>query len=158
LDLDRGRALSLHLLDVPRDVCGELLVGGGAGGRDGGADPAGGVRLAGHPGRELLRAVAGEHQVAVAVDEAGEHGAAARADDLVGGGGRGGRADPADPGAVDDQRSVAEDAEKMVSSGMVLYRTISYGTVPFGIVRDELTDVGDQDGHSAPIAASSSSP
>ena len=36
-------------------MAGELLVGGGPGRGDGGADPAGGVRLPGHPGRELLR-------------------------------------------------------------------------------------------------------
>ena len=72
LDLDGRGALPAHLVDEPGEVRGQLLVGGGAGGGDGGADAAGGVRRAGHPGRELLGAVAGEHQVAVRVDEAGD--------------------------------------------------------------------------------------
>ena len=107
LDLDGGRALAAHLGDQPGDVAGELLVGGGAGGGDGGADAAGGVRRAGHPGRELRRPVAGEDQVGVAVDEAGEHRAAAGVDLLVGGRRVGGRADPGDLRALDDERGVA---------------------------------------------------
>ena len=70
LDLDRRGALALHLGDEPAEVRGELLVGRRAGRGDRGADAAGGVGLAGHPGRELGRPVAGEHQVRVAVDEA----------------------------------------------------------------------------------------
>ena len=66
LDLDRGRALPAHLVDEPGQVRGELLVGGGAGRGDRGADAAGRVRRPGHPGRELLGPVAGEHQVASA--------------------------------------------------------------------------------------------
>ena len=104
LDLDGRGALAAHLLDQPGDVRGELLVGRGPGGGHGGADPAGGVRLAGHPGRELLRPVAGEDQVAVAVDEPREHRAAAGVDDLVGVRHVGGPADPGDPAALDDQR------------------------------------------------------
>ena len=93
LDLQRGGALAAHLLDQPRDVGGELLVGRGAQRGDGGADAARGVGLAGHPGGELGRPVAGEDQVGVGVDEAGDHRAAAEVDALVGrrGGGWPGR-------------------------------------------------------------------
>ena len=73
LDLHRGGALPAHLVDQPGDVRGELLVGRGAGRGDGGADAAGGVRRPGHPGGELLGAVAGEHQVRVRVDEPRDH-------------------------------------------------------------------------------------
>ncbi len=102
--------------------------------------------LPGHPGRELLRAVAGEDQVAVAVHEAGQHRPAARVDHLVGGGRLGGRADPGDPAALDDQRRVGPSAPSRSRSAL-------------GVVGDELADVGDQRrGHSAPIASSSSRP
>ena len=77
LDLDGRGALRPHLGDVPGDVGGELLVGRRAGGRDRGADAAGLVRSPGHPGLELRRAVAGEDEVRVGVDEAGDHRGAA---------------------------------------------------------------------------------
>ena len=51
---------------------------------DGDIDPARLVRRAGHPGRELGRPVAGEHQMGVAVDEPGDHTPAAGVDPFVG--------------------------------------------------------------------------
>ena len=48
-------------------------------------DAAGGVRRAGHAGRELGAAVAGEHEVGVAVDEPRDHARPADVDALVGG-------------------------------------------------------------------------
>ena len=63
LDLDRGRALAAHLGDEPGHVRGQLLVGRLAGRRDRGPDATGRVRRTGHPGGELRRAVAREHQM-----------------------------------------------------------------------------------------------
>ena len=88
---------------------GELFVGGRAGGRDGGADAAGGVGLAGHPGGELLRAIAREDQVAVAVDEARDHGAPTGVDAVSAAGALGGRTDPGDRAALDARRRRRRD-------------------------------------------------
>ena len=77
LDLDGRGALPAHLRDEAGHVGGELLVGGGTGRRDRRTDPAGGVALPRHPGGELGRAVAGEDEVGVGVDEAGDDRAAA---------------------------------------------------------------------------------
>ena len=110
LDLDGGGALGPHLGDEPGDVGGELLVGGGTGPGDRGADAAGRVGLAGHPRLELGGAVAGEDEVAVRVDEAGDHRAPAGVDLHVGGGCLGGRTDPRDPAALDDDGGVVHAA------------------------------------------------
>ena len=56
----------------------QLVVGRGPRRLDRGVDAAGGVRRAGHAGGELGAAVAGEHEVGVAVDEAGDHARARR--------------------------------------------------------------------------------
>ncbi len=86
LGLQGGGALPQSLREVVGDVVGELLVGGLAGGGDRGADAARGVGLPGHPGVELLGAVAREDQVGVGVDEARDHGPARRVEDVVSGG------------------------------------------------------------------------
>ena len=65
----------------------------------------------------------------MAVDEAGEHRAAAGVDALVGGGRVGGGPDPGDPAALDDQRGVRDAAEQ--ASGRA------------GVVGDQLADAGD---------------
>ena len=102
------------------------------------ADPARRVRRARHPRGELLGAVAGEHQVRVAVDEAGDHAAAAGVDPLVGGRAR--RLDRRDPPALDHERGVADNAERPVPERR--------------IVRDEQADVvDDQRAHGAPPIA-----
>ena len=62
-------------------------VGGGTRRRDRYPDAASVVGLPRHPGGELRRAVAGEDEVAVAVDEAGQDGAAREVDTTVGLGG-----------------------------------------------------------------------
>jgi hypothetical protein len=84
LDLDRGGALPAHLVHVARDLGPEVVVGRCPRRRDRGADAAGCVRLARHARGELLGAVAGEHQVAVAVDEAGDDGPSCGVDGSVG--------------------------------------------------------------------------
>ena len=72
LDLDGRRALGAHLGDAGGDEGPQLVVGGGPGRGDGDPDAAAVVGRAGHPGGELVTAVAGEHQVRVGVDEAGQ--------------------------------------------------------------------------------------
>ena len=82
------------------------------GGRDRGVDAARLVGLAGHPGRELGPALAREHQVGVRVDEAGQHGAAARVHDVVGGRRLARGAGPGHPALVDDQRGAGAGLER----------------------------------------------
>ena len=66
--------------------------------------------LARHPGRELLAAVAGEDEVGVAVDEAGDHAAPGGVEALVG---RRARAlDRGDAPVLDHQGRVADDPER----------------------------------------------
>ena len=78
LGLEGRDAAATQLGGEARESAPELVVGGRPGAVDRAADAAGGVRLARHAGRELVRAVAGEDQVGVAVDEPGQHGAARR--------------------------------------------------------------------------------
>ena len=61
----------------------QLVVGRGAGRGDRAAYAAGGIRRAGHARLELVRPVAAEHEVRVAVDEPGDDGPAAGIDDLA---------------------------------------------------------------------------
>ena len=82
LDLERRRALRVQLGDEAGEPGTQLVVGRGTRGRDGRADAAGLVALPGHARGELLGAVAAEHEVRVAVDEAGDDRAAADVDDL----------------------------------------------------------------------------
>ena len=80
LDLDRRGAGGPELGHPGRQPAAELVVARCPGGGHRGGDPAAVVGLPGHPGGELGRAVAGEHQVAVRIDEAGQHGAAVDVD------------------------------------------------------------------------------
>ena len=73
LGLDCGRALAERLSSKARGIGGELLVGGSARGRHGGADTPGGVRRARHARIEFGRAVAREDRMHVGIDEPGQH-------------------------------------------------------------------------------------
>ena len=95
-------------------------------------------------GRELVGAVAREHEVRVAVDEPGDHAAALGIEARVGVEGPGG-ADRDHPLILDRHRSVAEQSERAVSD--------------LTVVRDQQTDTVDhQRAHerSAVIASVSS--
>ena len=81
-------------------------------GRD--ADAAGVVRRAGHPGGELVGAVAGEHEVGVAVDEARDHAAPGGVDALVGGRARRARR-AATRAVLDHERRVAHEPERALA-------------------------------------------
>ena len=83
LDLRVGDPGSELLGRPGRGELAQLVVARGERRGDGGADPARLVRRAGHPRGELLAAVAGEHEVRVAVHEAGDHAAPACVDPLV---------------------------------------------------------------------------
>ena len=92
---------------------------------------------------EFLRTVAGEDQVAVAVDEAGDHAAAARVDALVGIRSVSGIAEPGDMTVLDHDRGI-----------VALRREISGGRV----VGDEKSDVVDEGGvHERILTAAASS-
>ena len=130
LDLDGGGALAPHLGDEPGDVGRELLVGRGAGGGHGGADAAGGVALPRHPGSELVGTVAGEDEVGVGVDEAGQHRATTEVPGRVGVGSVEPPADPHDPAALDHDRGILDEPERSPVVGRV--------------VGDELGDPGEQ--------------
>src|SRR5204862_85719 len=104
------------------------------------------VRPSCHPLGELPRAVAGEDEVGMAVDEAGNHAAPARVDLLVRG-----RA----PGALDRRHPPAGDHEGGILDHA--QRTIA----ELGLAGDELPDVVDDHRghrHAASIAARSSAP
>ena len=75
--------------------------------------PPGGVGRARHPRGELVPAVAREHEVRVRVDEARDHAAARRVDPLVGRGA--GALDRGDAAVVDDERGVADEAERALA-------------------------------------------
>ncbi len=128
LDLDGGGALPAHLGDQVAHVAGELLVGGGPGGGDGGADATGGVRRPGHPGGELRGAVAGEDQVASGSrrTRGAPHGRRRRR-----GRRRAGRRRPArsrrPSAALEDERGVGDRCRA--------------GPAPAGVVGDQLADV-----------------
>ena len=73
----------------------------------------------GHPGRELGRAVAGEHAVGVRVDEAGQHGPARQVEPVVGGRGLGSSARSSRPGRprpAAQRRSAGRAGRRRVSS------------------------------------------
>ena len=83
-------------------------------GRLGGhADPAGLVRRARHPRRELLGAIPGEDQMGVRVDEAGDHAATPGVEVLVAGGA--GRLDGAHRPVLDHQRRIAHEPQRPVA-------------------------------------------
>ena len=136
LDLDVGDPGAEALARRARRERAELVVARRAGrlGRD--PDAARLVGAAGHPRRELRGAVAGEDQVRVAVDEAGHHAAAAGVDAVVGL--RAGRLDRGDAAVVEDERGVADDAQRPLAERRV--------------VGDEQADVVDRErGHPAAI-------
>ncbi len=131
LGLQRRRALPTHLRDQARHRGGQLLVGGGTGRGDRGADAAGGVGTPGHPCLELRGPVAGVHEVGVGVDEARQHGPPAQVHAQVGRRCRRRRPHPRDPSALDQQRRVVAQPERVV--------------VP-GVVGHQLPDAGEQGG------------
>ena len=104
----------------------QLLVGRGARGGDRLADPAGGVRRAGHAGGELVAALAGEDEVGVAVDEARDDAAPGRVDAAVRAGAAARPRHRRDALAFEHDRRVADGAE-------------------LGVVRDEQADVVDRE-------------
>jgi len=135
LDFERRGALRVQLGDERGEPGPQLVVGRRSRGGDGRADAAGLVAPARHARGELLGAVAAEHEVRVAVDEPGDHRAAAHVDDLdvgvperavllrlaavlafvasceVLGRVRGG-ADPRDATVLDEHGGIADDAER----------------------------------------------
>ena len=131
--LERRRSGAERFAGEPARTVHQHLVGGGSGGVDRRADPAGLVRLPSHPGIELLGPVTCEDQVRMSVDEAGERGAPLdverRARDALGRGGS--RPGPHDPVAVDRDRGVVDDPER---------RAVRW------IVGDELADPLDEHG------------
>ena len=138
LALQRGGALGHHLPGQTGQVGPQFLVRGGPGGRHRAADPAGLVRLAGHPRRELRAALPGEDQVRVGVDEAGQHRPAAAVDGLVRGGRLPGGAGPGHPAVVDDQGRAGQCGERPRSLARIIVRAG---------VGDQFADVGDQRAH-----------
>ena len=99
-------------------------------------DPARPVGLAAHPRRELGGPFAREHQMRMAVDESGDHAGVGATDSIVGVRRVGAAAHPHDLCAVDHQRRVGDDAQRVA----VAVR---------GVVGDQLTDVGVEHGHRA---------
>jgi hypothetical protein len=115
LDLHGGRALPPHLGEQADQPVPQLGVGRPPGGGDGGADPAAVVAGTRHPGLELGRPVAGEDQVGMAVDEAGDHRPAADVDAVVGLGCVRRGPDPDDGPVLDDEGGVRHDAQRTVA-------------------------------------------
>ena len=102
------------------------------------------ARLAGHAGHELRGPVAGEHEMGVAVDEAGEHAGAGGIDPLVSGHAL--SLDGHHHAVLDHDRCVTDQPERAVAQ--------------LGPVGDEQADPVDDGGgqdHSSPIEPASSS-
>ena len=129
LDLDRRRAGPVSLDEPPSDETVEFVGRCGASRFGRRSDAATVVRLACHPGGELLGPVAGEHQVGVGVDEAGQDAGAIGIDAFVGD--LAGGTDVCDRPVDDDDAGVLEDAERPAPDRR--------------IVRDERADVVDHD-------------
>ncbi len=81
------------------------------------ADPAPGVGLARHPRGELGRAIAGEHEMRVRIDEAGQHRPSTEVVGLIGGRRVRGAAHPGDRRTIEDERSIGDLAERVVLRG-----------------------------------------
>ena len=96
LDLDVGDAGAQRLARGARPPARRARRCRGSRRLGGHADPAGLVRRARHPRRELVAAVAGEDEVRVAVDEAGDHAAPGGVEALVRGRARRARRPPRD--------------------------------------------------------------
>src|SRR5699024_1442287 len=137
LGLQAGGAAGDRFRDPSPHQGAQALVGGGAGGVGGDADPAGAVGLSGHAGLELGGAVAVEDEVAVGVDPAGQHGATAEVLGGVGGRRLGGRAGPGDPAVLDHQGGVAQHLVAGDLSG-------AGGVVEGGVEGPQLGDAGEQ--------------
>ena len=129
LDLDRRRSGSVRLVETAADESVEFVGRGAAcrGGRR--ADAATVVRLARHPGGELVGPITGEHEMGVGVDEAGDDAGAIGIDAFVGDRAR--ATDVRDRPVDDDDAGVLEDAERPAPDRR--------------IVRDERADVVDHE-------------
>ena len=133
LHLERRRALASVFGGEPGEMGVQFVVGRRPRRRDRGPDPARLVGPAGHAGRELLGPVAGEDEVTVRLDEPGQDGAPGGVPDLVARLGARARPDPDDPAVPDDDGRVPDDPEGALADG--------------GIVRDQLADAVDEQGH-----------
>jgi hypothetical protein len=111
LHLHRGGALTAHLREEGPQPGAQVVVGRRPGRGDRAADPAAVVPGARHPRLELPGPVAGEDQVGMAVDEAGDHRAPAHVDPLVGVWRTGRRADPRDGSGLDHHGRAGHDAQ-----------------------------------------------
>ena len=113
LDLDVRDARAQRLAPARRGEGGELLPRRGAGGVRCHADAARRVGRARHPGGELVAAVAGEHQVGVAVHEPRDHAPPAGVEALVAGGA--GRLHRGHEPVLEHERGVAHRAERALA-------------------------------------------
>ncbi len=114
LDLDRSDPVAARLADPAVQPCVQLGGRRRPGGGHRGGDATRGVRRTRHARHELVTAIACEHEVGVAVDEAGDHAPSTRVAALVGG--HTGRLDRHDGRSVDDQRHVAQQSEWPVTA------------------------------------------
>ncbi len=103
---------------LPREL-GEFGSCGAAGGVDRCANATRLIRLTGHPGDELIAAVTGKHQVAMAVDEPGQHTHAPSVDAAIGGD-RVGLFYRRDPAAFKNDGSVAHETKRSLTNGWVI--------------------------------------
>jgi len=140
LDLDRGRAGPVRLVQSHSHEAIERLGRHGTSGVGGDSYPAAVVGLPGHAGGELLGPVAGEHQMRVGVDEAGEDGSALGVDSIIGHGSC--RTDRKHTIIVEDDRRILDDSERTSAERR--------------IVGDETADVVDHGGTTGGHSKSSS--
>ena len=110
LALERGHSGAQQLVGQPGHVGAQVVGRGGSGRGHGRANAAGRIGPTRHPSRELGRPVAGEDQVGMRVDEAGQHGATIHVHPLVGRGCPVGRPDPGDPAVFDQNRTIRPGA------------------------------------------------
>ena len=134
LDLNGGRALGAHLGHTRTDKRAQLLIAGSPGVGDRTRNTAAVVRNASQPGGELGRAVPGEDEVRVRVDETRDNRAPADVPTLVCLRCLRRRTDPRNEPVLHDDRSVAQAAQKL--------RVV--GTVQKLVVGDQLGDAVDQ--------------
>ena len=116
-DLERCRALRARLRDEVGESSAQFVVGRRARRRDGRANAARRVGTARHARLELVDAITGKDEVAVAVDEARDDRRAPSVDARVSGGGFRRIAHPRDPTLVDDERGI--DANRLAGFGRV---------------------------------------
>jgi hypothetical protein len=106
LDLEVSDARARGLGAAAARERAQLVLAGGAGGLGRDPDPRRRVRPAGHARGELVGAVAGEHEVSVAVHEPRDHAAPTRVEPLVSGRAR--TLDGCHAIALDHERRVAD--------------------------------------------------